>query len=169
MMSDLIERNKTITDALTYGTGFIENGKHIPIGDAMKNDLIERMEDDLQQFKERGTEHYKWEWAYIIATYEEAITALREREDEAIKAKDYMVELSATVTSQQARIAELEGTIKQSEICGDFRINRLKEQEAKIEQYKQMIEDMWPLMALKTHWLEKHPEYRELAPPDQGE
>jgi hypothetical protein len=130
------------------------------------SDLIERLEkylnaipDDLRYTSPND----------FVRMLDESLTALREREDEAIKAKDYMVELSATVTSQQARIAELEGTIKQSEICGDFRINRLKEQEAKIEQYEQMIEDMWPLMALKTHWLEKHPEYRELAPPDQGE
>jgi hypothetical protein len=69
------------------------------------SDLIERLEkylnaipDDLRYTSPND----------FVRMLDESLTALREQEDEAIKAKDYMVELSATVTSQQAHIAELE-------------------------------------------------------------
>jgi hypothetical protein len=103
MNNDLIERNKTITDALTYGTGFIENGKHIPIGDAMKNDLIERMEKYLNTIPDdmRYTSPNDF-----VRMLDESLTTLREQE--------IINKLHPTKTKLRARIEELEAAEERS-------------------------------------------------------
>jgi signal recognition particle GTPase len=115
-MSDLIERNKTITDALTYGTGFIENGKHIPIGDAMKNDLIERLEKKLR-FESVETGLVK-----------EVITTLREQE----LLEQQLSSTAALNVELMERIAELEDERMDVAMLDQYRI-WYAEEEAKVK------------------------------------
>ena len=75
--------------------------------------------------------------------------------------------------AQQAHIEELETKEDCRRSIIDRDIGVIMKLEARIEELEGAFKDAWPLMALKSQWLAKHPEHAEtlanVIPPQETE